>query len=141
MSAVNEILGNAGPRHTLVDDGRTYQLHYIDQRMKADLEKYLFDREVQAIVGMKAAYDQGQFIAKLDELAASYRNGEYAFESPKGIEFLKTPAGSLKLMALVLGGIEDMELFGLVAKHGDELNMKMKLIVQESLRTVEADGK
>lgn len=140
MSAVNEMLGNFGTRHTIVDGDKTYQLNYIDQKMKSGLEKYLFDREVQAVRSMKDAYEEGQYAAKLDELLKRYRNGEYAFESANGIEFLKTPTGSLKLMALVLGDIPDMELYGVIARHGDELNMKMKLVVQESMRTVE-DGK
>lgn len=140
MSAVNEMLGNFGVRHTITDGEKTYQLNYIDQKMKGGLEKYLFEREVSAMRSMKDAYDDGQYAAKLDELLKRYRNGEYAFESPNGIEFLKTPAGSLKLMSMVLGDIPDMELYGIIAKHGDELNMKMKLIVQESMRTAD-DGK
>lgn len=132
MSALSQVLGNAGAQHTFDHKGKTYKLRMLDQAAKDAFQKHLFGKARAAAMELKSAMDQEAYAEHLAKLNDDFILGEYSLESNRGQKYLQTTAGQLFLASHIFGA-DDMELVNVMMERADEVVALVKLVLQESL--------
>jgi hypothetical protein len=133
MSTMASALGGAGPLHEFEWEGKTYRVRYLDQSLKLAFQQHLFRQAREAIQLSKEDYGPETYAARLEALNDAYTLGEFAFESPKGMAFLNSSAGKIKLVSLMLS-VDEMTALLIFKEKGDEIGSLIALVLRQSLR-------
>jgi len=132
MSTLGNILGQQGRPHTFEHGGKVFRCSLLTQAIKEAFEKELFDRAVKLLLSWKPHLEREDFVAKLDRLNGEYLAGDYDFVGGKVVEAaLQTPRGVLMLARLLLGASED-EIFSIALERIDELQALVRLVLAQS---------
>lgn len=140
MSVYNTALGNSGPKRTFEHDGITYELHYVDQGMKAAIENHLYDKACDALKIAEKLYSREEFAEKRTALCDAYESGEFAFESKRGLAFIQSEPGALKIASLIFG-LTEMQIMKLFVARMKDISQIIKEILEASLMTSKSEVK
>lgn len=102
MASTSEALGANGAQHELTIDGVAIKFGLITQRIKSELERWLYQRAIKGLIGAKEILNSkdalGSTMAFItNDLAA----GKYAWGGQMMIDSLGTLSGICKLMSLI----------------------------------------
>src|SRR5579872_6432451 len=98
MSALSEALGVG---HELTVGGKVYHFSLITQDIKVSFERKLFARAKELAKNYRELMDKDEYATHLLKLGDEYQAGEYALESKKGANWLKTVPGMSMLVGLL----------------------------------------
>ena len=103
MASTSEALGAVGAQHEITVDGEVIKFNLITQRVKSELERWLYQRAIKAISESKSLLDQspGAFGEALSSIVNSLATGKYAWGGPMMVESLGTISGICKLLSLL----------------------------------------
>ncbi len=103
MASTSEALGAVGAQHEITIDGELIKFNLITQRVKSELERWMYQRAMKGITDSKALLDQapGAFGDALAAITNSLAAGKYAWGGPMMVESLGTIAGICKIMSLL----------------------------------------
>lgn len=133
MSELSAALGNSGPPHEIVHEGRTYQFFLLDAGRKNLIEKRLYQRAREAVYADRDHMSEEQYLARLDKVRESYEANEYAFTGARTQQILQTPKGVTFLLEVITGLPED-DLTPLLLARGPEVTTVLKTVIDESFR-------
>lgn len=146
MSALGELLGGT---HVFTHNGADYEVSPITQKVKLDFERRLFGRAKEAALALRECMDKEEYSQHLKKLNDDYIAGEYAFESNRGMEAIKTISGMVLLSSLLFG-VDEATMLRLVSERKEEVASLITVVIKESfpgsakpqdaVLTVEPDG-
>lgn len=123
--------------------GKNYVCSLVTQSVKAQFEKKLFGRAKDAAKEMRDCCTRDEYLSYLADLNTRYLRGDYAFESPTGLESCKSITG-MKLLVSLLFNITEEEALELATDAKEELTQVVSLSIKMSfpgIDTGEADEK
>jgi hypothetical protein len=130
--------GASAAPHELTHDGKTYRFGALTHTLMAAFEGWLIKRSRDVIC---AVYPEGlERVAELATLRREATCGIYNFTGALASDVRNTPAGVVKLTALLLDCHED-DVLPLMAARGSEVRHLMELTLAESMpKTPAAEG-
>ena len=135
MSVINECLGGT---HEFRHKDKVYRVSGITQEVKAEFGKRLFARAREAAAEMRELMTPKEYADHLKALSDDYISGEYAFESQRGINAIKTITGMTLLCSLLFSVGEDEMLKVIVEREQDIAALLKVLFVEAFPRLSEA---
>lgn len=136
MSALSETLGNAKgvPPHQIEANGKVYTARLWDDGLAVGYERRLYDKavEVERQNFEKGIFDRKMFNHRLDRITDRYAAGQYSFTGEVGEGVMKTRAGMLVILSLILG-VPEMEVVRIIVARPSETTALFKLVLKESI--------
>ncbi len=145
MSALGEAFGNYGAQHTFKlrgTDGeiiKVYALRLIDDYVKSELEKNIFERQRDVLFSLRAGYSPSEYKERLDKLSDDYMTGKFSpFTSEEGQKYLTSTHGALQVMALIFQcPVTEAMVLGSSVENQSEIETLIKVVMQESFRGID----
>src|SRR6516162_8879008 len=131
MSMLPELLGAEATPRGIEFGGKRYDFKPISLGMLEALEVRHFEQAKKRLKDMKDVLDEDTFAKKGLQLYEDYDAGEFGFFAERGRNWVKSPAGAILLLQLVLG-VAEKELIPLILARGNELKAEMELLLKEA---------
>lgn len=131
MGVDSQIVGNAGPAHSITHDGQVYGFRLIDQDAKAEWEKRLYRKAVAAAKVKAEHRPEGWLESKLVQIDDEFDRGDYGFLTERSIKLLGT-IGGMEILVSILTGRTLLALYPLFAERVEEVKALLHLILKES---------
>ena len=131
MGVDSQAVGNSAAAHRIVHDGTVFEFRLIDQAAKAEWEKALYWRAVEALPRIASMKPAGWKENKLVELDDEFLNGGFAFLGERSAKALKTVEG-MGLLLSILTGKSLAELTPLLLAKTLEVRALLHVSLRES---------
>lgn len=165
MGAINEIVGNAGARHKLCEQGgQTYFVRLIDKKARAEFALRLFESCLDAedarrerrrrlnhaepdsqVRDAQEARDEVAYKTRTDALTVEYGLGWFEVLSERGTEHMSKMAGTMFLLGIIMEH-EDRsrcnadEVMACVVNHNEKVGRAIHLVMAESFPGVDFEA-
>lgn len=139
MSERTAALGT--PVGTIEWEGQSYSFGVITEGIMGELEAALFESIKAPLVACKKDLDPEHYAKRMDALLDAQRRGDYSFESKEMMDYLETPRGAVKIIAILMGAHEDVVMAILQSDQRDKLNDAFSQSKILSLPPVKGDSK
>ena len=134
------VLHNHGskPRFTDPDTGRVYECAYLDLVAITEFDEWLADRALQLVYQSRSHLSNEDYRTSLREVNAEILSGKYAFGAERSNEAMRSTAGGLKLMEILISDVAEKrrltraELSSLLFRRGQEIKELVDRVVQMS---------
>lgn len=131
-NGVSELLNVPGEGSLSIQfNGKTYTAGLITQKVKADFEKRMERKALDAIFKVKDLLDPVEFREAVSGVTRDIAAGIYSFGSERSIQALSTPAGTCSF-ASILFNAPEAEIEQLVMAKSDEFKIVMDLVREKS---------
>lgn len=131
-NGVSELLNVHGEGSLSIQfNGKTYTAGLITQKVKADFEKRMEKKALDAIFRVKEHLDPVEFREAISGVTRDIAAGVYSFGSERSIQSLSTPSGTCAF-ASILFSVPESEIEQLVMSKPDEFKIVMDLVREKS---------
>jgi hypothetical protein len=126
-----ELLGAEATPRGIDFQGKRYTFQPITLGILEQIEVKHFEQAKKRLKDMKDVLDEDTYAKKGLQLYEEYDQGNFGFFAARGQTWIRSPAGAMLLLRLVLG-VEEKELIPLVLTKGEELKREMDLVLKEA---------
>jgi hypothetical protein len=141
MSERAALAGNKAGPHTLEHNGKVYEIRpALTDGVMLAFECARYETANRAIYAQKEYLPTDAYLERLDEVRKRFEEGEFSFESPKSMEFLKTQPGAI-LLVRCLCDCSEAEVLDLFLNKKDEVLHILKTVMAVSMPKRTGDPK
>ena len=101
MNSISEALGASAAPHELELNGRVVHLTMPTQRVKSELERWLYQKHIKSVQEAKELIEPGEYTAMLNEAIKRHGAGEFSWGGQALATALRAPLAMSKLMSLI----------------------------------------
>lgn len=130
-SSISALLGNYAKPIEIEYNGATYRARPLIQVVKSEWERWLYQRQVDAIKPFAGMVPEATFFKWCQDIAAANVRGDYRWGTTLSEGALQTPGGALAFSALIFGVSEAM-MVELTAARPVETRLALQTILAES---------
>lgn len=131
MSSLSSGLGNAGSKLSFTHAGKTYEVSYLTQAVKASFESWIVGRALETLSRLRPILPPDEYAEEKTTLFDSIAAGRFGFHGDVCRAAMKTTDGNLAVVGFLFGCGAD-EMVTLVMERGEEIKALVEVIVQES---------
>lgn len=135
----NNVATLLGPQVPMRIDwrGKTYNLAFLNQRVKADISNWILQQKVKVLEQFKPLLSPEKYQERVGRLMDEWDEGKYGFLSPDWIRQIQSSEGVVQLAIAMFrsGGseISEDDLLALMLEKGDEFKLIFDGIVSQSM--------
>ena len=133
MSELNKAL--AAP-HIYKFKDKEYKVSLVTNRVKAEFEKRMMHKAVQAARDMKTILEPDEYEMMLKKINDDYIAGRYAFESKFSVGAMQNPKGGFLTLCSVLFNTNEEEMYSIILEDTLEVRALIDTIITESFPDV-----
>lgn len=120
-----------GGSMTIEFNGKKYTGGLITQKVKAEVERRMEKKALDAVFSMKSMLEPVEFREAISSVTRDIASGVYSFGSDNSLQGLNTPAGGLTLASILFNAPED-EMQALMLSERDRFEAVMEIIRDKS---------
>lgn len=130
---VNSLLNSNGEGGSLTIEfnGKKYTAGLITQKIKADFEKRLEKKALDAVYSLKSFLEPVEFREAISGVTRDIATGIYSFGSDSSVQAMTTPWGGIILASLIFNTTED-EVQSLMLSEREKFETVMQLVREKS---------
>jgi hypothetical protein len=130
---VNSLLNSNGEGGSLTIEfnGKKYTAGLITQRIKAEFEKKLEKKALDAVYSLKSHLEPVEFREAISGVTRDIATGIYSFGSDNSVQAMTTPWGGIVLASLIFNTTED-EVQALMLSEREKFETVMQLVREKS---------
>jgi len=130
---VNTLLNSNGEggSMTIEFNGKKYTAGLITQKVKAEFEKRLEKKALDAVFQMKSYLEPVEFREAISGVTRDIATGVYSFGSESSAQAMTTPWGGIMLAGLIFNTSED-EIQALMMAEREKFEIVMGLVREKS---------
>lgn len=129
---VNSLLNAEGEGSLTIDfNGKKYTAGLITQKVKADFEKRMEKKALDAVFSLKNYLEPVEFREAISSVTRDIASGAYSFGSELSIASMSTPAGAIALAAALFNAPEN-EVQSLMMSEKERFEAVMEIVREKS---------
>lgn len=125
--SISHALGNSGASYSFDHGGKTYAVRHLDQSARAAFEQWLKKSALDTLSAMRGYLSPADLAEREEAFFRASAAGEYSFYGVHAARALETPAGVLRLAAVLFDATDD-EIVTLMTERQDDVIRLMKLV-------------
>jgi len=130
--SVSNILNTDGEGSLTIEyNGKKYTSSLITQKVKADYEKRMEKKALDAVFSIKDRLEPIEFREAMSSVTRDIASGVYSFGSELSISALSTPAGAVSF-ASILFSCSETEVQSLMIAEKDRFEVVMEMVREKS---------
>jgi hypothetical protein len=129
---VNSLLNAEGEGSLTIDfNGKKYTAGLITQKVKADFEKRMEKKALDAVFSLKNYLEPVEFREAISSVTRDIASGAYSFGSELSIASMSTPSGAIALAAALFNAPEN-EVQSLMMSEKERFEAVMEIVREKS---------
>jgi hypothetical protein len=129
---VNSLLNSEGEGSLTIDfNGKKYTAGLITQKVKADFEKRMEKKALDAVFSLKNYLEPVEFREAISSVTRDIASGAYSFGSELSIASMSTPSGAIALAAALFNAPEN-EVQSLMMSEKERFEAVMEIVREKS---------
>jgi len=129
---VNNLLNSEGEGSLTIEfNGKKYTAGLITQKVKADFEKRMEKKALDAVFSLKSHLEPIEFREAISSVTRDIASGAYSFGSDLSIAAMSTPAGAIALSASIFNASES-EMQALMMSEKERFEAVMDIVREKS---------
>lgn len=129
---VNNLLNSEGEGSLTIEfNGKKYTAGLITQKVKADFEKRMEKKALDAVFSLKSHLEPIEFREAISSVTRDIASGAYSFGSDLSIAAMSTPAGAIALSASIFNASES-EMQALMMSEKERFETVMDIVREKS---------